>query len=131
MIPELKQKWIEALRSGKYAQSQLALKNADGYCCLGVLCDIAGVGTWEEPDFRLTLTSEEQEREREAQEFCGYDSEPGEALPTTVLMEDGELSEYLLRRWGITDRQQRDLIDMNDNQKASFGAIADYIEANL
>lgn len=33
-------KWIEALRSGKYKQSQDALHDSDGYCCLGVACDL-------------------------------------------------------------------------------------------
>lgn len=35
---EIKQKWIDAL--GVYPQSKNALKNPDGFCCLGVLCDI-------------------------------------------------------------------------------------------
>lgn len=31
-----KQKWIEALRSGKYIQTRGTLKSSEGYCCLGV-----------------------------------------------------------------------------------------------
>lgn len=46
MKPELKQRWVEALRSGKYEQGIHYLKlDANGtsqYCCLGVLCEIAG-----------------------------------------------------------------------------------------
>lgn len=34
--------WLAALRSGKYKQSGGWLKSPDGYCCLGVLCEIAG-----------------------------------------------------------------------------------------
>lgn len=42
-------KWIAALRSGKYQQTFSELKSADGgFCCLGVLCDISGVGRWTE-----------------------------------------------------------------------------------
>lgn len=33
-------KWIEALRSGKYNQTQSRLHDNDGYCCLGVACDL-------------------------------------------------------------------------------------------
>ena len=33
-------KWIEALRSGKYAQGKGALQTEDGYCCLGVACEV-------------------------------------------------------------------------------------------
>ena len=32
--------WVQALRSGEYHQGHGRLKNADEYCCLGVLCDI-------------------------------------------------------------------------------------------
>lgn len=34
--------WVEALRSGKYEQTRHTLRTADGFCCLGVLADIAG-----------------------------------------------------------------------------------------
>ena len=33
-------KWVEALRSGKYKQGKISLQNANGFCCLGVACDI-------------------------------------------------------------------------------------------
>lgn len=37
MDPEIKTKWLEALRSGRYKQAQRTLsKDADTYCCLGV-----------------------------------------------------------------------------------------------
>lgn len=32
------QKWVRALRSGKYTQTQLSLQDTNGYCCLGVAC---------------------------------------------------------------------------------------------
>jgi len=40
MNPEVKQKWIDALRSGKYDQGSEKLRSVQGYCCLGVLCDL-------------------------------------------------------------------------------------------
>jgi uncharacterized protein YeaC (DUF1315 family) len=40
MNPQVKQKWIDALRSGKYEQGSEKLRGANGYCCLGVLCDL-------------------------------------------------------------------------------------------
>ncbi len=40
MNPEVKQKWIGALRSGKYEQGTEKLRSVSGYCCLGVLCDL-------------------------------------------------------------------------------------------
>lgn len=43
--PEIKKRWIEALRSGEYEQAIGVLRKTDGvgrqrYCCLGVLCDV-------------------------------------------------------------------------------------------
>lgn len=40
MKKEIKDKWIEALRSGKYEQAQGALQCDGGFCCLGVLSDL-------------------------------------------------------------------------------------------
>lgn len=49
MNPDVKVKWIAALRSGDYKQTHGALRDENGYCCLGVLCDVAakeGKGKW-------------------------------------------------------------------------------------
>lgn len=40
MNVEIKQKWIAALTSGKYKQTEACLKNDSGFCCLGVLTDL-------------------------------------------------------------------------------------------
>jgi len=40
MNKEIKKKWIDALLSGDYKQTQEYLRDDEGYCCLGVLCDI-------------------------------------------------------------------------------------------
>lgn len=34
------EKWIIALHSGAYEQAQGALNNKDGFCCLGVACNV-------------------------------------------------------------------------------------------
>lgn len=48
MNPEIKGKWLEALRSGRYQQGTRMLRyrpsknvETEEYCCLGVLCDLA------------------------------------------------------------------------------------------
>jgi hypothetical protein len=50
MNQRVKELWVAALRSGKYTQSRNALRTVSGYCCLGVLCDIAAketdMGEW-------------------------------------------------------------------------------------
>lgn len=40
MNKEIKEKWLDALRSGEYEKGKYALRRADKYCCLGVLCDL-------------------------------------------------------------------------------------------
>ena len=42
MNPDVKAKWVAALRSGEYEQGRVYLHDEDDrYCCLGVLCAIA------------------------------------------------------------------------------------------
>ncbi len=40
MNPEIKERWLKALRSGEYKQARKQLRFHDHYCCLGVLCDL-------------------------------------------------------------------------------------------
>lgn len=50
-LNENAQKWVNALRSGKYQQTQGHLRDKTGYCCLGVACEIyleeTGRGSWQ------------------------------------------------------------------------------------
>jgi len=41
-----RKQWVEALRSGKYQQGERWLRYGDKFCCLGVACDISGLGRW-------------------------------------------------------------------------------------
>jgi hypothetical protein len=43
MKPELKAKWVAALRSGEYPQGKDFLQSNGKFCCLGVLCEVAGI----------------------------------------------------------------------------------------
>lgn len=37
---DLLKRWVKALRSGKYKQTRDVLHDSEGFCCLGVLCDV-------------------------------------------------------------------------------------------
>ena len=39
-------KWIAALRSGDYPQTFKRLRDKQGFCCLGVACDLNDPGVW-------------------------------------------------------------------------------------
>jgi hypothetical protein len=40
MDPEIKARWVAALRSGEYKQAVETLRRNGAHCCLGVLCDL-------------------------------------------------------------------------------------------
>ena len=105
MDKELKAKWLEALRSGKYQQGWNQLRDhKDRFCCLGVLCDVYDSSQWKNGlwDGMKTFLPIQ---------FCTM-------LPKTLVrrcmrMNDGEPP------------------DENGPGRKSFAEIADYIEANL
>ena len=37
---EARKLWVEALRSGQYKQATHRLASSEGYCCLGVACEV-------------------------------------------------------------------------------------------
>jgi len=41
-----RKKWIAVLRSGEYQQANGKLRDGDKFCCLGIACDISGLGEW-------------------------------------------------------------------------------------
>lgn len=52
MNTQVKEKWLQALRSGEYPQGRNVLRSGDkGFCVMGVLCDLyakeTGQGEWE------------------------------------------------------------------------------------
>lgn len=111
MKKEVADKWVAALRSGKYQQTQGYLRDSDGFCCLGVLCDI----------FAKDLETEWQGHlAGHRYDFLGQ----GFHLPTEVY----EIAD-------LTVDTCSNLQEMNDGdsraRKAhSFNEIADYIEKN-
>lgn len=40
MNKKVKEKWVKALKSGRYKQTYSQLKDNTGYCCLGVYCKV-------------------------------------------------------------------------------------------
>lgn len=103
MDPEIKEDWVEALRSGEFVQTQNYLDKDDAQCCLGVLCDILDVD-WEILDDGCRL----------------YDGESA-----------GWLSDYVRHVAGISGGAEAALSDLNDVHEATFPEIADWIEAHL
>lgn len=105
MNQEIKEKWVKALRSGKYKQGGGFLRKGDRFCCLGVLCDVVdpeGWGEWDSytnsrPHFSCHLL-------------------PGPEVLVDV---------------GTNILSVRKLSFMNDVERKSFQEIANYIEGRL
>jgi hypothetical protein len=121
MKPEVKEKWLQALRSGQYQQASAALCAVDrdgdhAFCCLGVLCEIMGIerkDPWEfEEDGPDTLDA--------------IYRDPSWEDDHTGFPEDRWMEEVC----GLRRGEARDVADMNDRGQ-SFNQIADYIEASL
>lgn len=100
---DLRERWIAALRSGKYEQGRQYLNNERGFCCLGVLADIAGAD-WVQGDGAKHLVHDG------AYYRCG--------LPHCVLDEDAQ-GELWRRNDGCSGYRSH-----------TFPQIADYIEAH-
>jgi hypothetical protein len=112
---------VDALRSGKYQQATGMLKTQDNrFCCLGVACDISGLGYWENVKESMVDTN--------------YVITGRDPLGATLGM--GPLNEYFgLGATGdfhppvLKDGTYAyNLYNLNDSLHWSFDQIADFIE---
>lgn len=119
MDPELKRKWVEALRSGRYQQAHGELRSEEGgYCCLAVLHETAG-GHWVLGTDGVWMPAETKVRHEDLT-YVGV-----------------HLSTAFYDAIGLGERAAL-LAEMNDgtsgffkNGPAPFSQIADYIEQEL
>ena len=103
MNKDIKVKWLEALRGGKYKQCKGRLRDtSNGFCCLGVLADVNGE-SWG------------------VQKFDRIELEGTDDLEGTTYWANGT---------GLRMSQASTLAKLNDAGK-SFSQIADHIEEKL
>jgi hypothetical protein len=135
MNPSIAQRWVQALRSGDFEQGRGKLNDGmGGFCCLGVLCEIAvadgviacsfnkeGPVSYYDPDATAL---------QKGLYGDGYTDMSETSLPKAV------------QRWaGLKLGEQAtpnspsfggwNLIELNDTEKYSFDQIADVIEKAL
>jgi hypothetical protein len=118
MNPDIAKEWAAELRSGKYKQVRGKLSADDGYCCLGVLCEMAvEAGIISKPISVDFLNREVMEYDyctnylpKSVQDWAGMASNHGEIKvnPTQIIS----------------------LANMND-QSEPFEAIAKTIEEHM
>lgn len=124
MNPEIKARWLAALRSGDYKQGTCVLKQRrphqkTEFCCLGVLCEIAVQDGVIEPS--------EKYRDDHVYEYEGKITLPPQAVADWAGMETGNPTVKGVP--GVDDGIS--LAGLNDSEKFDFAAIADVIEAQL
>ena len=101
---KFKEKWLAALRSGKYKQGYGSLLTDYGeYCCLGVACKVAGVS-----DKNLKSLGE-------------INTKKSSLGVPKILLSVPNVMKILINK----------LVFMNDDGEKSFIEIADWIDKNL
>jgi hypothetical protein len=114
---ELKKRWVESLRSGNYKQTPGRLKTDDGYCCLGVLCELSShFHGWTSP---LVESHNNKITRSYLPSFSNCSSYGRSFLP-----------EEVERAAVLPNEVSHRLVRMNDTG-STFAEIADYIDANL
>lgn len=114
--PEVKEKWLTALRSGEYEQGDGQLCYNGKFCCLGVLNDVLDLGY---PEGYGYLSGCHPDARAKIKEKYGID--------LGAIDQDTNLDELALI---LPEDIQSELAHMNDCGR-TFVEIADYIEAHL
>lgn len=115
---------VEALRSGKYKQGDGMLRQAtksteDLFCCLGVACDLSGLGEWQE-----SAAFEQDGKKITFKEYHVIQTELTQ-LPPAV--KDYYGFAHPIGRFSSDDYEHGSLTAYNDNGYP-FAFIADLIE---
>lgn len=106
MNPEIKARWVAALRSGEYKQTVGALRDKGGFCCLGVLCDLHSKERGERWD-DFSYGGEKMLVPESVQEWSGASRSP--EIARSPEHEEDELS--MLNDDGLTFHEIADLIE--------------------
>lgn len=122
---------IKALRSGEFKQIKNCLHTSEGYCCLGVACEISKLGNWSyqfynEDTDDYNYTPEPANHNDEAT----YLDVSSEILPIKVQWRLNWSDEAGILEFVDLNKGRMNLTILNDNG-FTFDQIADVIEAGL
>lgn len=97
--------WLSALRSNNYTSCIGALHRNDGFCPLGVLCDISKLDKWNKDPYsnKLTYFGQVNYLPLEVREWAGLSQKEYSNMSALVMV-------------------------LNDNQKLALAEIADIVE---
>lgn len=126
MNSEIKEKWVAALRSGKYKQGKdrlatITICDETTYCCLGVLCELAVEEGIAIKTKGISYFNYDNDRNYPPESVCKW-AEFESLEPSS----DGKM--FYIRNPMI---EEYNLGEYNDIKKYSFEQIADLIENYL
>jgi hypothetical protein len=122
-LTELQEKWLKALESGEYRQTTGVLHDGIGYCCLGLLCKMAGA------TFELSEPDEEERENGEDRDVVWRCGGIYHLPPEKVWKDAGLHSQTGQIIGGDRVHGERFLTSANDGG-ATFVEIATVIRAN-
>lgn len=131
MDQDIKNRWIDALRSGNYKQTQNFLSTSDGYCCLGVLCEIAVQDGVVDKEGGTYISVEdyddfsEEELPQAVQAWAGLENYAFSENPLTDIEYGGDVTHR------PSDRKNAHFSELNDDMGWNFSQIADVIDRVL
>jgi len=146
MKASLKQKWLEALRSGNYEQAigllcQYEMREGQvvprGYCCLGVLCDVMDPTKWKLDGVRLSSVIYNFYSPENASD--NWMQNNATSIPVDICDDlglNGIKRIECFDEEGFFSHEQEmtianALMNFNDERGWDFNDIADWIEANV
>lgn len=103
--PDFKSRWVSALRSGSYPQAKNFLRTEEGFCCLGVACDLVNQEGWKKVKVPIAVVYGWEDKNGNHINSVGYPP----FIPNVA---------------------SRKLAEMND-AGSSFDEIANWIEESL
>lgn len=108
---DIQEKWIAALESGEYQQTKHRLHDEEGFCCLGVLCDLYikehTTAAWvEDPAGRRWV-------------FADPETKTGDLLPASVVV------------WAGLNATNPDGLAYRNDNGVSFSEIATIIRKDF
>lgn len=121
--PEVKKKWLKALRSGEYKQAVGRLCNEGAFCCLGVLCDIK-----DKERVKAGLPSDWKGYSEKGYETSNTTAVPPVNVLTWATTNYNREGSSRLFRFREPHERTTDLSVLNDFRGKSFAQIADVIE---
>jgi len=98
-----KRRWVKRLLSGKDTQATGQLRIGDGFCCLGVFCDVYDPKRWRANEYKYSTT----------RVSCSVIPSP------------------LMKKIGLTELASSFLVEANDSKRWSLKRIGRWIDKNL